>query len=65
VRPLGWRALAAAGVSYVAFREVFASVWCFLAAALSAYLAVVLHRVPDPRGGNPGTVSGSLDLRPS
>ncbi|QDU23621.1 DUF6629 family protein [Urbifossiella limnaea] len=65
VRPLGWLALAAAGVSYVAFREAFASVWCFLAAALSGYLAYVLCRVPDPRAWNLGTESRPPALQPT
>lgn len=64
VRPLGWLALAAAGVSFVAFREAFASVWCFLAAGLSAYLAHVLSRIPDPRAGNRGTGPRPPTLRP-
>lgn len=65
VRPLGWLALAAAGVSYLAFREAFTSVWCFLAAALSGYLAHVLHRVPDSRRVDPDTEPRSPALRPS
>lgn len=55
LRPLGALVAAAAAVAYVAFREAFASVWCFLAAALSAYLAYAIYRLPDPRPGNPRT----------
>lgn len=49
LRPLGVAVVAAAGVAYLAFREAFASVWCFLAAALSAYLVYVLYRLPTHR----------------
>ena len=55
LRPLGALVAVAAAVAYVAFREAFASVWCFLAAALSVYLAWALSRLPDPRPGNPRT----------
>lgn len=55
LRPLGALVAVAAAVAYVAFREAFASVWCFLAAALSVYLAHALSRLPDPRPGNPRT----------
>lgn len=55
LRPLGALVAAAAAAAYVAFREAFASVWCFLAAALSVYLAYVLARLPDARPGNPRT----------
>ncbi|MBX9580105.1 MAG: hypothetical protein K2X87_07330 [Gemmataceae bacterium] len=46
LRPLGVAVLASAGVAYAAYREAFASVWCFLAAVLSAYLVYVLYRLP-------------------
>jgi hypothetical protein len=55
LRPLGALVAVAAAVAYVAFREAFASVWCFLTAALSVYLAYALYRLPDPRPGNPRT----------
>ena len=55
LRPLGALVAAAAVIAYVAFREAFASVWCFLAAALSAYLAYAMYHIPGPRAGNPRT----------
>ncbi len=50
LRPLGLGVVAAAAVSYALFEHAFASVWCFFAAALSAYLAHVLYAVPGPPG---------------
>ena len=50
LRPLGVAVVAAAAVAYAAFREAFASVWCFLAAVLAAYLVYVLYRLPPGRG---------------
>ena len=47
--PLGVAVAVAASISYVAFREAFASVWCFLAAVLSMYIAYVLRGLP-PNG---------------
>jgi hypothetical protein len=55
LRPLGALVAVAAAVAYVAFRQAFASVWCFLAAALSVYLAYAMYRLPGPRPGNPRT----------
>lgn len=46
--PLGVAVVLAAAVTYVAFAYAFASVWCFFAAVLSVYVAVVLHRLPEP-----------------
>ncbi|HVK10592.1 MAG TPA: DUF6629 family protein [Gemmataceae bacterium] len=56
--PLGAAVAVSAAVSYVAFREAFASVWCFLAAILSVYIAYVLHGLrpngfPDSRTPEP------------
>jgi hypothetical protein len=50
----------AAAVAYVAFHEAFASVWCFLAAVLSLYLAFVLHRLPE----NPEPAAAAGDSNP-
>ncbi|MBX9627661.1 MAG: hypothetical protein K2X82_27930 [Gemmataceae bacterium] len=47
LRPLGFAVLLSAGIAYVAFREAFASVWCFLAAVLSSYLVYGLYRHPS------------------
>ncbi len=47
LRSLGVAVAGAAVVSYAAFEHAFASVWCFFAAVLSAYLAYVLNRLPD------------------
>jgi hypothetical protein len=58
LRPLGVAVLVSAGVAYLAFREAFASVWCFLAAVLSAYLVYVLYRLPSSRPG-PGISASS------
>jgi hypothetical protein len=55
LRPLGALVAVAAAVAYAAFREAFASVWCFLAAALSVYLAYALYRLPEPPPGYPRT----------
>jgi hypothetical protein len=52
LRPLGVAVAASTAVAYLAFREAFASVWCFLAAALSAYIAYALYRLPDPPPGS-------------
>lgn len=55
LRPLGGAIALAAAVTYALFAEAFASVWCFVAAALSLYLAFVLHRLPErPEAGWPG-----------
>ena len=48
LRPLGLGVAVAAMASYVLFEHAFASVWCFLAAVLSAYLAYALHALPEP-----------------
>lgn len=40
--------MVAAGVTYALFEAAFTSAWCFFAAALSLYLADVLHQLPDP-----------------
>jgi hypothetical protein len=55
---LGAAVAVSAAISYVAFREAFASVWCFLAAVLSVYIAYVLHGLrpngfPDSRTPEP------------
>jgi hypothetical protein len=55
LRPLGALVAVTAAVAYAAFRDAFASVWCFLAAALSVYLAYALYRLPDPSPGYPRT----------
>jgi hypothetical protein len=47
LRPLGVAVVASAAVSGALFEAGFTSVWCFLAAALSLYLAYVLHRLPE------------------
>ena len=62
LRVLGALVAAAAAVAYLAFRDAFASVWCFLAAALSAYLAYALYRLPGPNAGNARTVGGTPSL---
>jgi uncharacterized protein DUF6629 len=55
LRPLGAAVAASAAVAYLAFGEAFASVWCFLAAALSAYIGYALHRLPEPPPGGSET----------
>jgi hypothetical protein len=55
VRPLGWLALAAAGLAYAAAPDGFASAWGCLAAALSGYVGYVLYALPDPAPGAAGT----------
>jgi hypothetical protein len=55
LRPIGAAVAAAAAASYVLFEFAFASVWCFLAAVLSLYLAYVLYRLPGPRVFGTGT----------
>lgn len=55
LRPLGSLVALGAAIAYIAYRDAFASVWCFLAAALSVYLAYALYRLPDPRPVNPRT----------
>jgi hypothetical protein len=45
--PLGVGVAVAAVASYVLFEYAFASVWCFLAAVLSAYLAFPLYALPE------------------
>lgn len=52
LRPLGVAVVASAAVAYLAFREAFASVWCFLGAVLSAYIGYALHRLPDRPTGS-------------
>jgi len=54
LRPLGALVAVAAALAYLAFREAFASVWCFLAAALSVYLAHVLGHFPESKLRTPG-----------
>lgn len=44
---LGVAVLVAAVATYALFEHAFASVWCFLAAGLSVYLAWTMHRLPD------------------
>jgi hypothetical protein len=62
VRPLGAASVVSAAATYALFEFAFASVWCFFAAALSAYLAFVLHGLPDQRRaaveGSPRAPSG-------
>jgi hypothetical protein len=48
LRPLGAAVAVSAVASYALFAYAFASVWCFLAAALSVYLAYALFRLPEP-----------------
>jgi hypothetical protein len=58
LRPLGVGVAVTAVASYLMFELAFASVWCFFAAGLSAYLAYVLYKVPcrpAAAGGEPGT----------
>lgn len=62
LRPLGAAVVLSAVAAYVLFEEAFASVWCFLAAALSLYLAHALHRVPGPGVAQPP--SGTEPPRP-
>ena len=51
LRPLGVGVAVAAVASYALFEYAFASVWCFLAAVLSAYLAYPLSALPErPQG---------------
>ena len=57
LRPLGLAVGLSAVASYALFEHAFASVWCFLAAALSAYIAYVLHRLPERPAQTPGAVS--------
>lgn len=47
LRPLGAAFLVSAVITYALFEYAFASVWCFFAAVLSAYLAFVLHQLPE------------------
>ena len=53
VRPLGVAIFVAAVVSSASLEYAFASVWCFFAAVLSAYLAYVFYRLPAPPPRNP------------
>jgi hypothetical protein len=55
LRPLGAAVAVSAVVAYALFEYAFASVWCFLAAVLSLYLAYALHRVPEPPREGDGT----------
>ena len=48
LRPLGVAVAVAAVAAYALFEHAFASVWCFLAAVLSLYLAYALHALPEP-----------------
>ena len=57
LRPLGVAVAASAAVAYLAFREAFSSVWCFLAAVLSAYISYALFRLPERPAGDSGTRS--------
>lgn len=57
LRPLGAAVAVSAAIAYVAFREAFASVWCFLAATLSAYIGYALFRLPERPPGDSGTRS--------
>ena len=52
LRPLGVGVVFSAAVAYLAFRETFASVWCFLGAALSVYIGYVIYRLPDRGADN-------------
>jgi hypothetical protein len=60
VRPLGWLAVAAAVVAFLAAPEAFASAWACLVAVASGYVAFVLYAVPDPRPGTPGAAGHAL-----
>lgn len=53
LRPLGTAVAVSAVASYALFAYAFASVWCFLAAVLSVYLAYVFFRLPEPSQGVP------------
>jgi hypothetical protein len=49
IQPLvqfGLALVLSAAITHVFFDEAFASVWCFLSAALSGYLAIVFWRIP-------------------
>ncbi len=46
--PLGVAIVVSAAIAYWAFRDAFASVWCFLAAVLSVYMAWVTHQIHAP-----------------
>jgi len=52
LRPLGVGVVFSAAVAYLAFRETFASVWCFLGAALSVCIGYVIYRLPDRGADN-------------
>jgi hypothetical protein len=49
VRVLGLLFALSILVTQVAYAHAFASVWCFFAALVSAYLVVVFRALPDPR----------------
>ncbi len=51
LRPLGAAVGVSAVAAYALFEHAFASVWCFLAAVLSLYLAYALHALPGPPQG--------------
>jgi len=51
LRPLGVGVAVAAVASYLLFEYAVASVWCFLAAILSAYLAYPLYTLPESPPG--------------
>ncbi len=48
VKWLGVLVVAAAVAAYLVYRHAFASVWCFFGAVVSAYIAVLLFRLPTP-----------------
>ena len=62
LRPLGVAAAVSAAVAYLAFREAFASVWCFLAAALSGYIAYALYQLPEQPADDPAPAAAPLEL---
>lgn len=56
LRPVGVIVILAAAVSYFAFEQAFASVWCFFAAILSLCIIRVLHLVPEREPGKSATI---------
>lgn len=48
VRWLGVSMAGAAAVAFILYRHAFASVWCFFAAVVSAHIAYLLWRLPEP-----------------
>ncbi len=48
VRVFGWLILGSVVFGFLFLSYAFTSVWCFLAAVLSAYIYVVLRRTPRP-----------------